>query len=144
MPLEKTMFNRKRIVKFVAMALAMAFLLGGPVQTSAQDVLSPRAWQNDIETMENKVMEALRIDFESYDFPPSWRVYRDDFLDGIRDERQVMHNQSYQIIRDVMLTLSQDFESLVVEGNWEQAERYLYTKLDLISNILSLTDDGGF
>ena len=31
------------------MALAMAFLLGGPVQTSAQDALSPRAWQNDIE-----------------------------------------------------------------------------------------------
>lgn len=136
------MLTTRIIMKFSFTGLLLCWLAG---PGWAQDDLSPRAWQNDVETFDGRIMDDLRVELEGFDFPPSWRVYRDGILDGIRQERRVLHPTSYQIMRDLMLTLSQDFEGLVDNGDWNQAERYLYTKLDLITNILSLTlDDDGY
>ena len=107
----------------------------------AQDNLDERVWLNDNDLVYNKVMENLRVDFESYNIPPTWRVYRDAFLTQVREERQLLNPTSYQIMRDVMLVLSQDFEDISVEGSWNQAEQYMHTKIDLITNILALTAD---
>ena len=89
-------------------------------------------------------MQTLREDYQDYQFPPSWRLYRNDFLERIRSERRLLDQSSYQIVRDIMLMMSEDFETLLTEGSWDQAEQYLHTKLDLTTNILALIGDSRF
>ena len=104
----------------------------------ARDGLTPRKWQNDLDFLNSKVVESLRAEYKKYQFPPSWRVYRDAFLDGIKEERRTLDRISYQVLRDIMLTLSQDFEMIANESSWQAAEHYLETKLDLVTNLLSM------
>ena len=103
--------------------------------------LSLMQWQRDLKQVRESVMMPLRAELETQNPAPAWREYVNPFLKSLRHTQMELDPISYQIIRDIMLGLTEDFERFSQSLSWQDAELYTFTKLDLAGNIVSRLDD---
>lgn len=109
--------------------------------------LSSREWQLDQDIIIEDVLTTLSERFRDDDNASS-ADYGIAVLAQLKAVRDKIHDDSYHIMRNTVLTMSEDFAKLSEDASedashyihrWQAAEGYIRTKLNYVGDLLTIT-----
>lgn len=109
--------------------------------------LSAREWELDREIILVDVLGTLSERFSAEDTASS-ADYGIAVLARLKAVRDKIHGDSYHIMRNTVLTMSEDFAKLTEEApddtshyihRWQAADSYIRTKLNYVGDLLDIT-----
>lgn len=130
-----------RITMGLALWLA---LLSGAVQGAG---LSSREWELDRQIIIADVLGALTERFNERGAGSS-AEFGIAVLAQLKAVREKIHDDSYHIMRNTVLTMSEDFAKLTEEApedtshfihRWQAADGYIRTKINYVGDLLTIT-----
>ena len=109
--------------------------------------LSSREWELDQQIIIDDVLGELSQRFSAEDEATSMD-YGIAVLARLKVIRDKIHDDSYHIMRNTVLTMSEDFAKLTEDApedtdhfihRWQAAEGYISTKLNYVGDLLTIT-----
>lgn len=131
------------------MLLRVVLVLGLSMITASSLAagLSSREWQLDQAILMEDVLAQLAERFSQQDDASS-AEFGIAVLARLKEVRDKIHDDSYHIMRNTVLTMSEDFAKLTEDApqdtshyihRWQAAEGYIRTKINYVGDLLTIT-----
>jgi len=132
------------IVRITMSLVVLLAMLAGAAQGAG---LSSREWELDRQIIIEDVLGTLTERFSQQDRGSS-AEFGIAVLAQLKAVRDKIHDDSYHIMRNTVLTMSEDFAKLTEEApedtshfihRWQAADGYIRTKINYVGDLLTIT-----
>jgi hypothetical protein len=121
----------------LSLSCAVALLLASAAPAQRTDLLLSR-WLGDVHSIQQEILVPLNQEFEAHDKSmKQWWSYSAAFLDKLRERREQMEPYSYDVVREIVLSMEESFSGNPAVFTWREASRYIDVNLHLVSSVMT-------
>ena len=128
------------MTRLLALCAVLLWPLFSPAYAINNDLLITR-WGENARFIQQEVLQPLNQKFEQATENQEWWRFTTAFLNEIRERRENLELYSYDMMREIILSIDEVFATRPEAFTWQDASRYIDIHLHLVGSVISTVTD---